>query len=165
MTRDPERPTQSPAEIVEKLFLRTGVGTALLAISFTIAAVRPFVAERLDLWLDRSQMGLSIAVLVIVGPAFARFFILRMRNRDACQDAEGFITDAYLRAAGMSFSLGFVFLLGAGVAADKWLSTLPAAFFIDVAMAFMLGVFSIAFILNNLPHQADDTDLDEEAVE
>ena len=144
-----ETPTgsnESPAQIVDRLLQRTAIGVSLLTISYAMAAAMYVISDQeiVDL-MDRLQLVPSILVLLIVFPAFVKFARLRHRRKSECTEADGYLVEMFRRASAMAFSLTFIFLMILELATDKYLTGLPAPFFINATLAFSLGVLSVGF--------------------
>ena len=158
-----ERPIaikESPAQIVERLLKRTGIGLFLLAIAYTMSAAMYLISNQdIVKVMGRLQFIPSVLVLLVVFPAFVKFARLRYRQKNECSEADGYLVEMFKRASAMAFSLTFVFLIILEPVTGKYLTELPTPFFINVTLAFSLGVLSIAFfrsVRGDSDDQSDD---------
>lgn len=152
---------ESPAQIVDRLLQRTAIGVSLLTISYSMAAAMYVISDQeiVDL-MDRLQLVPSILVLLIVFPAFVKFARLRYRQKNECSEADGYLVEMFKRASAMAFSLTFIFLMILELVTEKYLTDLPAPFFINVTLAFSLGVLSIGFFRLARGDSDDESDDD-----
>ncbi len=159
-TDQPTASKESPAQIVDRLLQRTAIGVSLLTISYSMAAAMYVISDQEIVGLmDRLQFIPSILVLLIVFPAFVKFARLRYRQKNECSEADGYLVEMFKRASAMAFGLTFVFLIILEPVTGKYLTELPTPFFINVTLAFSLGVLSIAFfrsVRGDSDDQSDD---------
>ena len=155
-----ETPTGSnefPAQIVDRLLQRTAIGVSLLTISYAMAAAMYVISDQEIVGLmDRLQLVPSILVLLIVFPAFVKFAKLRYRRKNECSEADGYLVEIFRRASAMAFSLTFIFLMILEPVTEKYLTGLPAPFFISATLAFSLGVLSVGFFRLARDDESDD---------
>ena len=136
-----------PAQIVDSFMQRTALGGFLLALAYAMSAAMLVTSPEVAEVLDNLQLGLGILVILVVFPAFLRIVKLRRRSGSDCEETDGYIVAMFKKASTNAFSLTFVFLIIMQVVTEKIQTGLPASFFVDIILAFTLGVFSITFFM------------------
>jgi hypothetical protein len=119
------------------------------------------VAEPVAVYLDRIQLAIGLAVLVVVPPVFIKYTRHRARLKASCPQPDGFMAEAFSLAARKSFSLTFVFMTVLQIVTKRYFTDLPTEFFINVIMAFSPGIFSLTSFAQVRGINADDDDFDE----
>ena len=148
------------AEFLDRFMRRTAIGVFLVSLAFASSALSFVVGKPLAFSLDKLELGLGLLAVIIVFPPFVKMIRRKFRDRSAVHDSDGFVADAYKRAAEKGFSLTFVFLLFMVFVSGRYFPDLPAVFFINVILAFSLGIFSITFF-RRLHSNGDDASDDE----
>lgn len=156
----PTPDTALPAAIAETMMHRTAIGVFLVTVSYTLSAAAYLVDGPVAALLDRLEIVLGIAAIVAVLPIFVKYSRLKARRHDACPEADSYMAEMFKRAGTKAFSLTFVFLVVLDVVTKRDLVDYPTAFFINVILAFSLGVFSITFF--RFIHSGDDDERDED---
>ena len=136
-----------PAQIIDSFMQRTALGGFLLALAYAMSAAMLVTSPEVAEVLDNLQLGLGILVILVVFPAFLRIVKLRRRSGSDCEETDGYIVAMFKKASTNAFSLTFVFLIIMQVVTEKIQTGLPASFFVDIILAFTLGVFSITFFM------------------
>jgi hypothetical protein len=136
-----------PAQIIDSFMQRTALGGFLMALAYAMSAAMLVTSSDLAEVLDKLQLGLGILVILVVFPAFLRIVKLRRRSGSDCEETDGYIVAMFKKASTNAFSLTFVFLIIMQVVTEKIQTDLPASFFVDIILAFTLGVFSITFFM------------------
>ena len=148
-----------PAQIIDSFMQRTALGVFLMALAYSMSAAMLVASPKVAEVLDNVQLGLGILVLLIVFPAFLRIVKLRRRTGSDCEETDGYIVAMFRKASAKAFSLTFVFLVVMQVVTEKLQTGLSASFFVNVILAFTLGVFSITFFIL-VRSDSDETDDD-----
>ncbi len=151
---------ESPAELIDRFLQRTAIGVFMLALSYVMSAAEYLVSDEVAGHIDRLQLLLSALIIVVVLPAFLKYLKLKTNKDKECPDTSGYVMEMFKRAGIKAFSLTFIFLIAVNWVAEKYLTRLPAPFFINATLAFTLGVFSISFYF--LLRGDDDEDPDDD---
>ena len=89
------------------------------------------------------------AVAVILWLVFFKLTRVPREQRHHFFNMEGYVKDTVRKACGASWAATLVTLMLLGIIGDEWLISVPAEFFLDAAVAVMLGVFSVTFFVMN----------------
>jgi hypothetical protein len=157
--QNPKAKQVLPAQIIDSFMQRTAMGVFLMALAYTVSAAMFVASPRVAELLDKLQLGLGIVVLLVVFPAFLRIVKLRRRSGSDCEETDSYIVAMFRKASTTAFSLTFVFLVVMQVVTEKLQSDLPASFYVNLILAFTLGVFSIIFFIL-VRSDSDETDDD-----
>lgn len=152
----------NPAQMADKVLSRTALSVGIVTLAYIISASEYFLSGILLSIVSYIQLGLSLSVFVILLPSFFIFAKLRAKNKQACSVAEGYISNTFNRAASTSFRWTFIFLLCVELTVKKTTLDLPFPFYIDLVIAFTLGIFSLTFYLL-VRQDNDDENFDEES--
>ena len=136
-----------PAQIIDSFMQRTALGVFLMALAYAMSAAMLLTSPKVADLLDKLQLGLGILVLLVVFPAFLQIVKLRRRTGRDCEETDGYIVAMFKKASAKAFSLTFVFMVAMQVVTEKLQTGLSPSFFVNVILAFTLGVFSITFFI------------------
>jgi hypothetical protein len=151
--------TESMAQFADRFLLRTAIGVLLVAIAYAAGAAMYLVGDEIADYLDKLQLLLAVAAVVIILPGFIKYARLRAAGQCRAGEPEGFVAEVFNKACVKAFSLTFVFLIILEPLSKKYLTELPTNFFINLTLCLSLGVFSLTFFFLN---REDDDDLEDE---
>ena len=151
--------TISAAQMVDSFLRRVVLGVFIVALKYGASALEEVSNEPLAGYLDTGQLISSIIVVLIVLPAFIKFF--RTRTLPECQrgETDSYIAEMVKQSALHAFSGTFVFLIALEVLVKKITFTAPVSFYLDIVLFAALTIFSISFYL--LVRDDGEDDLDE----
>ena len=137
--------SESTAQFVDKFLHRTALGTLLMTCAYAVSSAMYLVSEDVMATLDMVGLLLKLSAVVVILPVFIKR--LRLRSRQQCNQSEsdGYMAEVLKKACVKAFSFTFVFLVLLEPTTKKYLTELPTDFFINVILAFSLGVFSLTF--------------------
>ena len=154
----PEKKPINPAQVVDQFMQRTVIGVALLATKHAGNAVQYLVSDRVSHWIGWGNNAISLMIVLLLFPAFFRYFRLRRTNPSVCIKSDGFLSQMFKEAAARAFAITFVTLLVMVLVTQKALQDLPAAFFLNIAVAVCIGSLAAAYFF--LTRDTDDEDDD-----
>ena len=132
-------------EQIDRMMQRIALGVFLIAIAYAISASKFFVNEKTADILDISSQVLGVIIIVLVLPAFLKLVNMKRKNREACSEPEGFVTEVFDKATGKSFQFTFLFLIALEFVSGNYLTNLPTEFFIKLIISVTLAIFSLSF--------------------
>jgi len=141
----PQHP--SPAQFIEKFMNRVAVGVFLISLAYASSAMMFVVSEAMALYLDRLSFGFGLLAVAVVFPSVVKMIIAKRRAGAGSHQPDGFVVDAYKRAAERGFALTFVFLLLMDFLTGRFFVDLPAEFAIQIILAISLAIFSLSFFI------------------
>jgi len=154
----------NPAQMADKMLNRTAMGVGIVTLAYIISVSEYFLSGMPLTIVSYIQLGLSLVVLIILFPTFVNFMKMRTSHKQACSEVEGFLSSAFNKAASTSFRWTFIFLLCVELTVKKTNIDLPLPFYVDLIMAFTLGIFSLTFYLL-VRRDNDFEDIDDEDFE
>ncbi len=140
----------SMVEFTDRFLQTTAVSMLLVAIAYGLSAVSFVVSEDVAEILNMLETGLGILVLVILLPMF--LFMLRKLTsgqRRRCFESEGYVAYVFKRACVKAFEFTFITLIAMDFITGKYVTELPADFFIKTTLALSLTVFGTVFFYLN----------------
>ena len=137
---------ESSAQFIDKFLHRTAIGTLLMTCAYAVSSAMYLVSEELVATLDVVELLLALSAVVVVLPVFIQYVRLRYRQQCSHAESDGYMAEVLKKACMKAFSLTFVFLILLEPTTEKYLTELPTDFFINVILAFSLGVFSLTFL-------------------
>ncbi|WP_417464502.1 hypothetical protein [Kordiimonas sp.] len=137
----------SPAQMIDSFLRRVVLGVFIVALKYAGSALEVVSSEDMAGYLDTAQLVASILAVVIVLPAFLKFF--RARSLPECRRAESdsYISEMVKQSGLHAFSGTFIFLVALEVAVKKFAFDAPISFFLDIVLFVALTIFSISFYL------------------
>ena len=153
----------SVAQVAETMMHRTAIGVFLVTMAYVLSAAVYLVDEQVERYLDHLQLVLGIAAIVVILPIFVKYSRLKARRQDGCPESDSFMAEMFKRAGTKAFSLTFIFLVVLDVVTKRELVDYPTPFYINLILAFSLGVFSITYF--RLVHSGGDDDYGDEFAE
>ncbi len=140
------------AERVDKFQKTVAIGLLVLAASYGVEIAQFTVEEGTQEILERVSFWMSILVIIVILPSVLGIGYLKYKYRGACIEQEGFVLEAVKKAAVMSFSLTFAFmvfidgfLLFNDDAEMDFFPDMPVKFYLKAIMAFTLTIQSLFF--------------------
>ena len=137
----------NPAQLADKLLNRTALGVAIVCSAYVLSVIEYFLNGLALTLAGYLQLGLTALVLIVLFPTFYNFIKMRTSNKQACSEVEGFLSNAFNRAAATSFRWTFIFLLVVEMTIKRSSLDFPTPFYIEVILAFTLGIFALTFYL------------------
>lgn len=159
MTKDN---TLSMAEQADKYLKKVALGTFCIAIAFIFRAGKMLVEPDLAFYFQAGQMFFGFSVLLFLMPATLKFIKLRAENQ-ACKEEDGYISQMFQKAGFHAFQFTFLFLTAIDVFAVDFFEAHSVELLLRIAVAGLLGSFSISFY--RLVHINDDDDDLEESIQ
>lgn len=137
--------SETTAQFVDKFLHRTAIGVFLMTLAYAVSSAMYLVSAEVAVTLDVVELLLALAAVVVVLPVFIKF--VRLRSKQQCNQSEsdGYMAHVLNKACVKAFSFTFVFLILLEPTTEKYLTELPADFFINLILSFSLGVFSLTF--------------------
>ena len=148
------------AEKVETFQKTVAYGLLVLSLGYGLEAAQFLTDGSAYAFLDEVSSWLAILVIIIVLPAVLRLAYYKYKFRGVKMETEGYVPEAFQRAAVFTFSLTFVFVmlldgvlpLNSGVIPEH-----PPKFYIKGILSFTLGLQSILFLVfNREPSDSDE---------
>lgn len=159
-----EETAQEPmAQLYDRFLGRSAVGMFLLALLFALTAYEQSVVVDLPAAAKYAGKGLAILIVVLVGPVTFQVYRRKRSFVSNCDEPEGFLTNAFQKAAMRAFTGGFVILIVLNVMLDKEVVSWPAAVIVPAFLSFQLGIASLSFFLDNIGDEDDEFDEEEGA--
>lgn len=146
----------SPAQMVDSFLRRVALGVAIVGTAYGLSALEQLLPEREAGYADMVQFGLSILVIVLVLPAFAKFMLARKRGVCKSAEADSYMAEMFKHAAHHGFTAAFISLITLEMVAKKFTTGLEAGFFLDVALFATLSTFALSF--HRLTRDEDEED-------
>ena len=155
--------SESTAQFVDKFLHRTAIGVLLMAFAYVTSSAMYLVSEEVAATLDVVELLLALLAVAAVLPVFIKYVRLRSNRQCDQSESDGYMADVLKKACVKAFSFTFVFLIILEPTSEKYLTELPTDFFINVILAFTLGVFSLTFFsLIRSDHDEFEDDFDSE---
>ncbi|MDX1571284.1 MAG: hypothetical protein R3200_12440 [Xanthomonadales bacterium] len=139
--------SESMPQFIDRFLTRTALGVLLMSFAYGAGAATYLVDDPLHDWLETAQLLLSLGAVAAVLPVFVKLFRLRHGVARVDCGPEGFIAGAFRKAGSHAFTFAFIVLILFEPLSKRWLTDLPTAFFINVLLCLILGVFSGGFFL------------------
>jgi len=151
---------ETVAQFIDRFLRRIAFAVLLMSISFVGAATSHFVeGDSLEM-LEMVRRFFGLAAAIIVLPMFIKMMRIRWQKRKTCEEPpSGYIADIYGKSAANAFAAAFLVLIFTEPFADGKLAHLPPAFFLQAALAVMLGALGISFFILS---RDDDDELDDD---
>jgi hypothetical protein len=146
----------SSAEFIDHFLRRSALGVLLLALAYGAAALALLVGPTLSVWLGYVQLGLSLAILVVVFPSFWRYLRWRGRRMSGCAESDSYLAAQFQRASARAFSASFIGLVVLEVVVRKAYPALPAGLALNAILCLSLGVMSLAFFFFDRQHDSEE---------
>ena len=157
--------TQNAAQIVDHFIQRTAIGVTLIALQYGASTAAYLMDDTAQRWIGRGSLALSILIIILVLPAFLRYFQLRKRNRAGCRGAESYMLDTFRQAGLWAFSFTFILLQILMIITEKGGIDLPAAFFVKLALTGATGSLGLSFFFMTRGGDENDDFGDDQAAE
>lgn len=141
---------ETTAQFVDRFLKRIALSVSILALSYGSGALSHIVGgEARDILLMvKDPLGLLAALIVL--PMFIKMMVKVIRSGKASGDtSSGYVAEIYGKSAGNGFAAGFIFLIFTEPMSDGWLAHLPPSFFVQAAIAVLLGSLGISFFILN----------------
>jgi len=151
---------ETTAQFVDRFLRRIALAVSIMALSYGSGALSHIVGGgvRDILLVVKDPLGLLAAIIVL--PMFIRMMIKVIRSgKTSGNGSSGYIAEIYGRSAGNGFAAGFIFLVFLEPFSGKALSQLPPEFFVQAAIAVLLGTLAISFFVLN---RDGDDEMDDE---
>ena len=150
---------ETTAQFVDRFLKRVALAVTIMAASYGAGALSHIVGERVgDILLTvKDPLGLLAAIIVL--PMFIKMMVKVVRSGTKHSAPPGYVAEMYGRSAGNGFAAGFIFLIFLEPLSGGMLSHLPAEFFVQSAIAILLGALGISFFILN---RDGDDEIDDE---
>jgi hypothetical protein len=135
----------SGAQFAETFLRITAAGVSLVAIAYAVSALDHVLGPAFADHLKMVKGVIAIAAVVLVLPALLRMIWLRAQFGGECADGDSYIGEVFRKACVVAFQANFVTLTIASGVIPKMPATLAPVFFVEVILAFTLGVFGATF--------------------
>jgi hypothetical protein len=153
----------SAAEFVDAFMWRIALAVGLVSLAYASSALTFVVADSVSYYLDKVNLVLGLAAVALILPQFLKMARHKARNLSSTMEPEGFVVDAYKRAAEKAFSFTFIFLIFLDIMIENVWANLPAEFLINVIVSFSLATFSLSFFFFSRSHSDEDAEDDFES--
>jgi len=150
----------SIAQIAEMMMHRTAIGVFLVTMAYVLSAVVYLVDAQVARYMEYLQLVLGIAAIAVVLPVFVKYSRIKARRQAGCPESDSFMAEMFQRAGIKAFSFTFVFLVVLDVVTKREFVEFPTPFYINLILAFSLGVFSITYF--RLVHSSGADEHDDE---
>ena len=138
------------AESADRRWYLLAIVIFLLAVKSALSAAMVIADESYLRYLDWAEGAAAMATLPIVAwLVFFKFARVPRAQRHHFLNMEGYVRDTVRQACSASWTATVVPLMVLGAIADDWVASMPAEFFLQAAIAVMLGVFSLTFFVMN----------------
>jgi len=151
---------ETTPQFVDRFLKRIALAVAIMALSYGSGALSHIVGGQASdiLTMVKDPLGLLAAVIVL--PMFIKMMIKVIRSGKTSSDASsGYIAELYGKSAGNGFAAGFIFLVFLEPISGRFLAHLPPEFFVQSAIAVLLGALAISFFILN---RDGDGEMDDE---
>jgi len=135
------------AQMADKMLTRTALGVGILTLAYIIEVSEYFLSGTISRVLSYIQLGLVLVVFIVLFPTFINFMKMKAKHKHACSEVEGYLSTTFNHAASTSFRWTFIFLLCVELVTKKASFDLPLPFYVELIIAFTLGIFSLTFYL------------------
>lgn len=138
---------QTPAQTIDSAMVRFALGMLLVGTAYAVSAATFYVDPEVGYYLKKIKSAASLLVFVVVLPQFIKLILMKLKMRGCAGEPEGFVIDVVHKAAEMSFSLTFVFLIAMQVVTEDFLPDMPAGVAIEIIVAVTLGLYCLFFFV------------------
>jgi hypothetical protein len=136
------KPLTDKAEAVDDFIGRVAIIMIVMSVNFTLTAWQYVASEAAGEIIDKIQMVSLLLAGAWIMPSFLR---LKMSGANEMFTSDSYIASVFKKAAVKAFSLTYLFLVVAEIAARAdWLNV-PSEFYLSGALAFTTATFSVAF--------------------
>jgi len=150
-------------QFVDRFLKRIALAVTIMASSYGSGAFSHLVegSARDFLLMVKDPLGLLAALIVL--PMFIKMMMKIIRSGTKHSAPAGYIAETYGKSAGNGFAAGFIFLVLIEPMSGGMLRHLPPEFFIQSAIAVLLGALGISFfILSRDGNDEIDDEFDDE---
>jgi len=154
----PEKKPVNPAQVVDQFMQRLAVGVGLLSLKHAGNAAQYLVSDTVRHWIGWGNTALSVLIVLILFPAFLRYVRLRRSGTEVCIKSDGYLSHMFKEATTHAFSATFITLIALVLITQKILQDMPAAFFLNIAVAVCIGSLAVSYFF--LTRDTDDEDDD-----
>jgi len=154
---------ETTAQFVDRFLKRIALAVFIMAVSYASGALGHVVGHeaRDFLLMVKDPLGLLAAIIVL--PMFIKMMIKIIRSGGKHSTPSGYVAEMYGKSAGNGFAAGFIFLVFLEPLSGGALAHLPSEFFVQSAIAILLGGLSVSFfILNRDDADEMDDDFDDD---
>ena len=142
----------TPAEATDRHGRLLALSMSTMAVLFGANAAKRIAGDELEQFVDVAQIVLVMAIGLLLIPVF-RWKAVVLRSFSPEERRHYFAADSYMvsslkKARALSWSVTFVLLVLLSIASGVF-SDMPARFFLDAALAVMVGVFAITVLVLN----------------
>ncbi len=138
------------AEAADQRWYLLAVMIFLLALKSAISAAMVLVDQPYQRYLGWAEAVAALsAVAIVVLLVVFKFVRVPRDQRQRFLEMEGYVKETSLRACRASWSATLITLMLFTVVFDEQDTSMPPEFFLQTALAVMLGVFSVAFFVMN----------------
>jgi len=152
-----------PAELADRHASLFGIAVLLVALKFAVSATMHFTDAPTTAILDKAELVLALggAGLVLAVLVWKRRALTPSQRHAYFADRDSFVFEAIQRARISSWNLTFLALITLEIFADDT-DRVSADFFVQVALAVLLGVFGLKFFVL-MRDSGDEDDGDDDA--
>jgi uncharacterized membrane protein (DUF485 family) len=134
------------AEAMDVFIHRIAVIMLVMSFNFALTASQYFVSDLTADVMDKVQ---SVAVLIAVAWMLPSLWRLKMSRANDSLMSDSYIGSVFKKEAVKAFSLTYLFLVVAEIAARAEWFSVPTTFYISFALAFTTAVFGVSFFVFN----------------
>lgn len=138
---------ETMAQFVDRFLQVITLGVFVLAFSYLVGVSQHFVSEEMRHTLNFVKTGLAFLGSAIVLPSFIKFVRMKINCGSGFAAEGGYVVEVYRKACEYAFSFTFVLLIFLEPIALGFLTEVPAALYIQVALSVSLLSLSVSFFL------------------
>jgi hypothetical protein len=146
-------------QFVDRFLARIALAVTIMGASYGAGALTHLVDGGLREFLNMVRHPVGLLAALIILPMFIKMMITVVKCRGKYQEPSGYIAEIYGKSAANGFAAGFIFLVLLEPFSGRVLSDMPPQFFVQAAIAVMLGALGISFFILN---RGGDDEMDDD---
>ena len=151
---------ETTPQFTDRFLKRIALAVTIMAASYGSGALSHIVGGEARDILTAVKDPLGLLAAIIVLPMFIKMMVKIIRCGKTSGDASsGYIAEIYGKSAGNGFAAGFIFLIFIEPLSGRLMAHLPPEFFVQSAIAVLLGALGISFFILN---RDGDDEMDDE---